>query len=648
MIKRLFLIFTLLIITSQPVYALSGEPGSDPTGKSQRQIIEQTPWLDPTACDPLKTPKIPTQSGGPATPGQTWFMGDSLTYGLKDFGGLEEKLTAKGFTPNRVNDRGGRSIISAGGGAIQNGVQVNEPGNGLQAVQNDAEFIRGSKNIIIALGTNDANISGGTKEQIASAFTTNLTKIVNDVKAINPSAKLFWVDVAAVGINKAGAEAVNTVIYEKAQELGYTPISQFKFVWGDDQDPKQISSKTMPDPNNLLQPDGIHFSGAENYGKYAEFLVNTLANGGGSTTTSSTPTNTASSGCKCVGGSSSSFTILEGGDNAEKAFNFLISKGLNAAQAAGIVGNLMAESNVDPTADNDINGGHHGIAQWDQNPGGRYENLKKFAAERGVTNPDELGIQLEFLWFELPDQRATRGIYKGKNFLEASINNTNDPEEAAVQFHDTFERSNDEGIPIRKTNALSVFQSFGSNNPTPGSSSGSQSGTGSCGGVSSNSSIDPNLPQGTPEELLQRIKDSGKVTANVDLLAAPGVKTTTLAVVLKLTEKYSFSIGSVMRPNDTGSAHAIGTAVDLGNINGEGVPTGENYEAFNQIAADFIRDAATILPAGGSYIGTPNAKFEAIVKPIITAKGGSTLIETRANGLAQGAHFHLNVPAGSP
>ncbi len=30
--------------------ALSNAPGSDPTGKSQRSIIEKTPWLDPTAC----------------------------------------------------------------------------------------------------------------------------------------------------------------------------------------------------------------------------------------------------------------------------------------------------------------------------------------------------------------------------------------------------------------------------------------------------------------------------------------------------------------------------------------------------------------------------------------------------------------------
>jgi hypothetical protein len=305
----------------------------------------------------------------------------------------------------------------------------------------------------------------------------------------------------------------------------------------------------------------------------------------------------------------------------------------------------MAESNVDPTAKNDQNGGHHGIAQWDQT---RYENLKKFAEERGVANPDELGIQLEFLWFELPNQRANRGIYSGKNFLEASENNNNDPEEAAVQFHDTFERSNNEGIPIRKMYALTVFQSFGSNNPSQAGNTIGQTGTGACGGTSSGSTIDPTLPQGTAAELFEKIKATGKVT-NVEKLGIPGMKATILAVVLKLTEKYSFTISSTLRPNDReGSPHKNGSAVDLVNINGQGVPMGEDYNGFNQIAADFIKDAATLLPPGGSYIGVPNERFKAIEEPIITSKGGSTLIETRANTLADGAHFHLNVPASAP
>jgi len=641
MIKRFILILgLLLLICAQPALALSNEPESDPTGKSQRYIIEKTPWLDPTACNPGSTPTTGGNTGGgPASPGQMWFMGDSLTYGLKDFGGLEEKLTAKGFTPNRVNDRGGRSITTSGGGG-----PGQEAGTGLQSVDNDAEFIKGSKSIVIALGTNDANIAGATKEQVMTSFGKNQQDLINKLKALplQTGAKIFWVDVAAVGVNNAGAEAVNTVIYDNAQTLGYTPISQFKFVWGQDQDPKQIASKSLPDPNGLLSSDGIHYAGGSKYQDYANFLAEQLASGGASTT-SSTPSTPVSAGCRCNTTATTGTVNLTGDDVVEQAYNFYVSKGLTPAQSAGIVGNLMLESGGNVTLNPDItNGiGAYGIAQW---LGGRKTALEAYAASQGKPRSD-LGIQLEFLWSELQAGNQISVTTK-KDFL-SSVTPQTTPAGAATIFEDTFERSGGAGIPQRVSNAESVFASFGSNSPTPGGNTGGQTGTGSCGG-GSNSTIDPTLPQGTPEELLAKIKASGKVTANVDLLAAPGVKTTTLAVVLKLTEKYSFSIGSVMRPGDTGSAHAIGTAVDLGNINGEGVPTGENYEAFNQIAADFIKDAATILPAGGSYIGVPNEKFKAIEEPIITGKGGSTLIETRANGLAQGAHFHLNVPAGSP
>lgn len=52
-IKNLFLglaVALLLFSNSSTALALSNQLGSDPTGKSQRSIIEKKPWLDPTAC----------------------------------------------------------------------------------------------------------------------------------------------------------------------------------------------------------------------------------------------------------------------------------------------------------------------------------------------------------------------------------------------------------------------------------------------------------------------------------------------------------------------------------------------------------------------------------------------------------------------
>src|SRR5678816_3004847 len=54
------------------------------------------------------------------------------------------------------------------------------------------------------------------------------------------------------------------------------------------------------------------------------------------------------------------------------AFNFFVSKGLTRVQAAGVVGNLIQESNVIPTAVQYGGGPGRGIAQW--SVGGRWDS----------------------------------------------------------------------------------------------------------------------------------------------------------------------------------------------------------------------------------------------------------------------------------
>lgn len=59
---------------------------------------------------------------------------------------------------------------------------------------------------------------------------------------------------------------------------------------------------------------------------------------------------------------------LAGKDNQEKIYNFLRGKGLNAHQAAGVLGNIKHESGYSPTrhetSHSDFNMGGYGIAQW--------------------------------------------------------------------------------------------------------------------------------------------------------------------------------------------------------------------------------------------------------------------------------------------
>ncbi|WP_183095454.1 phage tail tip lysozyme [Nocardioides stalactiti] len=111
------------------------------------------------------------------------------------------------------------------------------------------------------------------------------------------------------------------------------------------------------------------------------------------------------------------------------AFRHLVGKGLTEAQAAGVVGNLVVESNVNPYADQDPGPGR-GIAQWSE--GARWETLVSFANARN-RSPFELTLQLDFLWYEL----ATIPAYGLAELRTAST-----VRGAAIVFQDEFERCN--------------------------------------------------------------------------------------------------------------------------------------------------------------------------------------------------------------
>ena len=90
-------------------------------------------------------------------------------------------------------------------------------------------------------------------------------------------------------------------------------------------------------------------------------------------------------------------------NNARTAFNYFVSKGLTKIQAAGVVGNLMQESSVNPAAVEYGGGPGRGIAQW--STGGRFNtgrtNLTTFASGRGAnkwaltTQDDPVKVEAE-------------------------------------------------------------------------------------------------------------------------------------------------------------------------------------------------------------------------------------------------------------
>ena len=134
-------------------------------------------------------------------------------------------------------------------------------------------------------------------------------------------------------------------------------------------------------------------------------------------------------------------TSVDGADNAEKIYNYLVQKGLSGAQAAGILGNLQQESNFNPAiiqggkiADANytpVNGVGFGLAQWTFTA--RQKPLMDLAKSTNRKVID-ITVQLDYLWQELNTTH--------KSSLE-SLKTATTPEGAAYVFHRDFEGSAD-------------------------------------------------------------------------------------------------------------------------------------------------------------------------------------------------------------
>lgn len=89
--------------------------------------------------------------------------------------------------------------------------------------------------------------------------------------------------------------------------------------------------------------------------------------------------------------------------NQKAAFQYFVARGLTKRQSAGIVGNLIQESSVNPTAIEFGGGPGRGIAQW--SVGGRWnashhDNVTWYASLHNVSRWT-LSTQLAFTWYEL-------------------------------------------------------------------------------------------------------------------------------------------------------------------------------------------------------------------------------------------------------
>jgi len=152
--------------------------------------------------------------------------------------------------------------------------------------------------------------------------------------------------------------------------------------------------------------------------------------------------------CEVEGGSGSGTggsDVAEPADTekarAQAVWDVLTDAGLSDEAAAGVLGNLDQESNIDPTAVQ-ADGPGMGLAQWSR--GGRWDtgpnSFLAFVKKRNL-DKDSVVAQADFIIFEM------KKVISDFNF--AKFARSTDVVEATVYFHDVYERSRDDETKVR-------------------------------------------------------------------------------------------------------------------------------------------------------------------------------------------------------
>ena len=173
-------------------------------------------------------------------------------------------------------------------------------------------------------------------------------------------------------------------------------------------------------------------------------------------------------------------STLVGSENTEKAFNFFVSKGFSEKQTAGILGNFLWESDMNPKrvqGEGNIESntipstGGYGLAQWDD----RKFALDAYAKDQGRPVYD-LSLQLDFVMFELNgSEKAAYEAFK----LTTTI------QEATDVWREKYERPGHLAIQERRDLANKAYGDYatGVGNPTP--QAPTPTATATCGGSGS-------------------------------------------------------------------------------------------------------------------------------------------------------------------
>lgn len=393
-----------------------------------KSIYGDSVYYDPTSIGST-TPCTPS-GGTPSGSGSVYFVGDSIGVGIKP--DLGTALSGAGWQLGLSDSLSSRTL--SGGSVSPDGLgAVDQPA--------DQAAIKAAKAVVVELGTNTGGFSAA-----------NVSAMIGKIKALNSAAAIYWVDTVVVSRPgyTASLNGVNSIIYSQATTNNYKVISWAKKVLGDTAVPTSMPPGA-PDPNGFINNGdglGVHPS-AKGAAAMADLIAKAVTTGGNS----------------CGGASCNQAEVK---DNKIKIWTYLISapRSLTPPQAAGIMGNLQAESHFDPAIEqksgswNDMSnasGRAVGIAQWD---GGRRPTLISTAKSQGK-DPKDLCFQLDYLYNESLHRKnrdnPNLGEWDGLKLVP-------DAPGAAYYWHRNFERSSDgpEKIQGRSNNAVAILAELGS------------------------------------------------------------------------------------------------------------------------------------------------------------------------------------------
>ncbi len=386
-------LFFVLTITVPSVHALDPE---------QRRVIDSgSSYFDIEETIYCTAPTLATTVDEIAAGSQLFFLGDSLTVGMRDLGDLSGAVEEAGWQVSGVVAEIGRSISW-----------------GVEQINARQTEVSNSDVLVVGLGTNNvADVVNGSEvvEGGEELITELASSLVTAATTINPAIEIRWITTYIRGSSAGNNLTIaGPVINQGIENVASSQTNVSIIPWG---------SSSVAASN--LSGDGLH---PENYPAMTRYIITQLTD---PEEEFSGPAGLA--GCSCNVNSPIVESATTKEERYQNAWNYLTDEaagiGLSEQAAAGIMGNLEVESagTMDPQVvefsagypDNRspeipidftaatgskgpiFRGSYgYGLAQWTFET--RQDALIAYATETGRST-GSMDLQLDFLFKELSE-----------------------------------------------------------------------------------------------------------------------------------------------------------------------------------------------------------------------------------------------------